>query len=104
MWDLIVSVPDHCLSFYFPSRIDFKTCKEEVASALGGFGSRWCGRGCVGPGALRGWKVSIFKIVDRRVGSGPGSAFRRLGRSVQEFRRKYVLVPADGAANDVVVV
>ena len=19
MWDLIVSVPDHCLSFYFPS-------------------------------------------------------------------------------------
>ena len=21
MWDLIVSVPDHCLSFYFSSRI-----------------------------------------------------------------------------------
>ena len=21
MWDLIVSVPDHCLSFYFPSPI-----------------------------------------------------------------------------------
>ena len=20
MWDLIVSVPDHCLSFYFPKR------------------------------------------------------------------------------------
>ena len=20
MWDLIVSVPDHCLSFYFPSK------------------------------------------------------------------------------------
>ena len=24
IWDLIVSVPDHCLSFYFPSRIDLK--------------------------------------------------------------------------------
>ena len=24
MWDLIVSVPDHCLSFYFPSK-PFKT-------------------------------------------------------------------------------
>ena len=23
MWDLIVSVPDHCLSFYFSARITF---------------------------------------------------------------------------------
>ena len=32
MWDLIVSVPDHCLSFYFKTNKAFifiKTCKEE---------------------------------------------------------------------------
>ena len=23
MWDLIVSVPDHCLSFYFQVSVDF---------------------------------------------------------------------------------
>ena len=26
MWDLIVSVPDHCLSFYFDPYIDLLTC------------------------------------------------------------------------------
>ena len=40
MWDLIVSVPDHCLSFYFPSRIDLKKCREEIASALNDFSNR----------------------------------------------------------------
>ena len=46
--------------YRFPSRVDFKKCREEIASALGGFGGRWCRRGCVGPGALKEWKVSIF--------------------------------------------
>ena len=48
MWDLIVSVPDHCLFFYF--------------------------------------------------------SFRQLKQGIQEFQRKYVLVPADKAANNIVVV
>ena len=26
MWDLIVSVPDHCLAFYFPSNRNFGRC------------------------------------------------------------------------------
>ena len=33
MWDLIVSVPDHCLSFYFticPGSGIFKTCTDNV--------------------------------------------------------------------------
>ena len=67
MWDLIVSVPDHCLSFYFPSRIDFKKCREEKASALNDFGNRWCKREYVEPNALKEWKVNIFKIVDQRI-------------------------------------
>ena len=33
----------------------------------------------------------------------PKSSFRHLKQGIQEFRRKYVLVPADKAANNVVV-
>ena len=46
----------------FPSRVGFGECGEEVASALSGFGGRWCGREYVGPGALggggEGWAFS----------------------------------------------
>ena len=45
----------------FPSRIDFKKCREEIASALNDFGNRWCKRKYVEPNALKEWKVSIFK-------------------------------------------
>ena len=34
----------------------------------------------------------------------PKSSFRHLKQGIQEFHRKYVLVPADEAANNVVVV
>ena len=50
--------------YRFPSRIDFKNCREELASALNDFGNRWCKREYVEPDALKEWKVSIFKIVD----------------------------------------
>ena len=60
------------------------------------------------------WKVSIFKIVDQRIKfysqntnllpAKPKSTFRHLKQGIQDFHRKYVLVPADKAANNVVVV
>ena len=34
MWDVIVSVPDHCLSFYFTSR--FTLCRDLRFSVLRG--------------------------------------------------------------------
>ena len=58
--------------------------------------------------------VSIFKIVDQRIKfysqntnllpPKPKSTFRHLKQGIQDFHRKYVLVPADKAANNVVVV
>ena len=53
--------------YRFPSRIDFKKCREEIAFALNDFGNRWCKREYVEPDALKEWKVSIFKIVDQRI-------------------------------------
>ena len=64
--------------------------------------------------ALKEWKRSIFTIVDKRIKfysqntnllpPKPKSSFRHLKQGIQEFHRKYVLVPADKAANNVVVV
>ena len=100
--------------YRFPSHIDFKKCREEIASALNDFGNRWCKREYVEPDALKEWKVSIYKIVDQRIKfysqntnlspPKPKSTFRHLKQGIQDFHRKYVLVPADKAANNVVVV
>ena len=78
------------------------------------FGNRWCKREGVEEGALKAWKRSIFTIVDKRImfysqntnllPPELNSFFRHLKQDIQEFHRKYVLVPADNAANNVVVV
>ena len=60
------------------------------------------------------WKINIFKIIDTRISfysrnthllpPKPKSSFRHLKRGIQDFHMNYVLVPADKAANNVVVV
>ena len=65
--------------------------------------------------ALKELKLSILNIVDKRIAfyshntnllvtPKPKSSFRYLKQGIQEFHRKYVLVPADKAANNSVVV
>ena len=59
-------------------------------------------------------ETKYFNIVDKRIKfysqntnllpPKPKSSFRHLKQGIQEFHRKYVLVPADKAANNVVVV
>ena len=63
---------------------------------------------------MKEWKLSIFNIVDKlikfyslntnRLPPKPKSSFRHLKQVLQEFHRKYVLVPTDKAANNIVVV
>ena len=63
---------------------------------------------------MKEWKLSIFNIVDKRIKiysqntnllpPKPKSSFRHFKQGIQEILRKYVLVPADKAANNVVVV
>ena len=88
---------------------------EEIKSALNYFGNRCCKRDSVACNALKESKLSIiFKIVGARIKfysnntnllpPKPKYSFRHLKQSIQEFHRKYVLVPADKAANNIVVV
>ena len=98
--------------YRFPSRIDLKKCRE-IASALNDFGNRWCKREYVEPNALKEWQVSIFKIVVQRIKfhsqntnllpPKPKSTFRHLKQGIQDFHRKYVLVPAYKAANKIYI-
>ena len=63
---------------------------------------------------MKEWKLTISNILDKRVKfyshstnllpPKPRSSFRHLKQGIQEFHRKYVLVSADKAANNVVVV
>ena len=88
-------------------QIDFQKCREKIAGSLNEFCNRWCD-------ALKDWKLNIFKIIDRRISfysqntnmlpRKPKISYRYLKSGIEEFHRKYVLVPADKAANNVFVV
>ena len=78
------------------------------------FSNRWCKRKNVEPDVLKEWKINIFKRIDTHISiysrsshllpSKPKSSFCHLKRGIQDFHMYYVLVPADKAANNVVVV
>ena len=84
------------------------------SASLNGFSNRWCKRKNVKSDALKEWKINIFQIIDTRISfyshnthflpPKPKSSFLHLNRCIQDFHRNYVLVPADKAGNDVVVV
>ena len=95
-------------------QIDFQKCREKIAGSLNEFCNCWCKRAHVECDALKDWKLNIFKIIDRRISfysqntnmlsRKPKISYRYLKSGIEEFHSKYVLVPADKAANNVVVV
>ena len=64
--------------------------------------------------ALKDWKLNIFKIIDVHISfysqntnmlpRTPKISYRYLKSGVEKFHRTYVLVPAEKAATNVVVV
>ena len=99
--------------YRFRSYIDFNKCRETIASTLNDYCTRWCKREHVESNALNNWKLKIFNIIDEYVlfysnnfhllPPKPKLSFRFLKQGIQELHRKYVLAPADKAANNVVV-
>ena len=100
--------------YRFPSNFDFNKCREEIAAALNEFGNRWCKREYVEHKALKEWKLSILKLVNKRISfcfqntnllpPKPKTSLRHLKLGIQEFHEKYVLAPADKAAINLAVV
>ena len=100
--------------YRFPVPIDFKSCREEIAGALQECCNRWCKREHVQSNALNSWKLNISKIIYGRISlycnnldrppPKPKFTFRHLKNGIQEFHRRFVLAPADKAANNVVVI
>ena len=94
--------------------IDFQKCREKIAASLNEYCNRWCKREHVECDALKDWKLNIFKIIDRRISfyshntnmlpRKPKISYRYLKSGIEEFHSKFVLVPADKAANNVVVI
>ena len=106
-----------CPKYRFPSNIDFSKCRREIAASLNDFSNRWCKRENVEPGALKEWKINIFKIIDTCISfysrythllpTKPKSSFQHFKQGIQDFpnfHMNFVLIPADKVANNVVVV
>ena len=99
--------------YRLPSNSNFLKCQREIAASLNDFSNRWCKREHVEPDALKEWKINIFKIIDTHISFYSHNThrlhpkpkfFRHLKRGFLDFHMDYVLVPADKAANNVVVV
>ena len=99
--------------YRFPSNIDFSNCRREIAASLNDFSNRWCKQENVEPGALKEWKINIFKIINTRISFYFGNthflppklkfSFPHLKRGIKDFHMNNILFTADKAANNVVV-
>ena len=100
--------------YRFPVHIHFQKCRGKNAASLKEFCNHWCKREHMECEALKDWKLNIFKIIDRRISfysqntnmlpRKPKISYRYLKSGIEEFHKKYVLVPAEKAANNVVVI
>ena len=93
-------------------QIDFQKCREKIEASLNKFCYRWCKRKHVEYDDLKDRKLNVFKIIDRRISfysqntktlpRKPKISYRYQKSGMAKFYRKYVLVPADKAANYIV--
>ena len=100
--------------YRLPNLIDFDKCRIQIAEAIQSFAKRWCGREHAEPRALSEWKKQIIDIMDKRISfytsnpdllpRKPKVSYRDLKSSIQKFHSKYVLVPADKASNNVIII
>ena len=96
--EYIINIISKGPKYRFPSNIDFPQCRREIAAPLNEFSNRWCKRENVG--ALKEWKIIIFKIIDTRIlyhsrnthllPPKPKSSFRHLKRGIPDFLMNYV--------------
>ena len=100
--------------YRLPSLIDFDACRIKIAEAVQQFALKWCNREYADNNALSGWKKAIFDVVEQRISfyqsqpnllpQKPKVSYRHLKKAISDFHSNYVLVPADKASNNVIII
>lgn len=100
--------------YRIPSDIDFNDCRGQIAEGIENYSVKWCRRENADPNSLTLWKRNIFNIIDSRIKfyeknehllpPKPKYSVRHLKNGIQEFHSKFVFVPADKAANNIIIV
>ena len=100
--------------FRLPNVIEFDKCFSVIKDSLEEFCVKWCKRENTSSDALVTWKAQILSIVEKRIlfyQSNPNLlppkfrySLNKLKRDIKDVHNKFVLVPADKAANNVVVI
>ena len=89
-------------------------CKKTIAESLDDFCNKWRKREKVGKGVLSLWKTSILKRVDSKIQfylanpsllpSNDGCQYSSIRHPLGQLHKKYVLVQADKASNNIIII
>ena len=100
--------------YRLPKDINFEDCLSNIQDSLTEFCTKWCKRENTTPDALNAWRNQILKITRQRIAfykSNPGLlppraryTIKSLKSDIEDLHKKYVLVPADKASNNVVII
>lgn len=100
--------------YRLPVDINFDECRTNIAESLKEFALNWCKREHTESHALNSWLKQIIQVVDNRISfysqnvsllpNKSNYSIRNLKQDLHEIHKKYVLVPADKAANNIIVV
>ena len=100
--------------YRLPSPVNFDTCLSEITHSLDDFSTKWCKKENADPNALNNWNKAILSIISTRIKfyesnphllpPQPNISVQTLKHSLEQFHSKYVLVPADKAANNIIIV
>ena len=101
-------------NYRIPSKIDLGECFTEIVNSLEQFSERWCKQEKAELNALNNWKKQILSLVSDRIKFYqsnpkllPPDAYFSLDdvkKKFTKFHAKFVLVPADKASNNIIIV
>ena len=82
--------------------VNVKLCKEAIKK----YKERWARKENVDKRVLTDWEHMVNSLIDKRVARHPKQVLRNKECSnfLKDFHRRFVLVPADKAANNIIVV
>ena len=100
--------------YRLPLPIYFILCCEEIKGALDRYAESWCKREKAELNSLNAWKKLIFDIIGKRINfylsnphllpPPPNYSLEELKNDLINLQDEFVFVPADKAANNVIIV